>query len=201
MSDESHPSRTTLPESATPPSGVAVGAAEPDDRLDVLRVLDAAMLSIDVDALDDRIDAGDVVVARAERTGSVVGALVATRPEPTRRHVSAVAVRRERRGRGIGSALVAAALERAEGDPRVDRMSAAFDADLTGFYTALGFDLGRDRDAGGYRDELDRSDHDGDGDDGDGGDDGNDGDGGDDGNDGDDGDDRLWATRPVGMPE
>lgn len=125
----------------TPPGGVVVEAAESGDRLDVLRVLDAAMLSVDVDGLDHRIDAGDVLVARADRTGSVVGALVTTRPEPSRRHVSAVAVRRERRGRGIGSALVDAAVGRAERAPGVERVSAAFDATLATFYRDLGFDV------------------------------------------------------------
>ncbi|MFC5133322.1 MULTISPECIES: GNAT family N-acetyltransferase [Haloferacaceae] len=123
----------------SPPDGVGVETATPDDRLDVLRVLDAAMLETDADGLIDRIDAGDVLVARFERTGSVVGALVTTRPEPGRRHVDAVAVRRARRGRGIGSALVAGAVRAAESDPETDRVTAAFDAELEAFYVDLGF--------------------------------------------------------------
>lgn len=123
----------------SPPDGVDVETATPDDRLDVLRVLDAAMLETDADGLAERIDAGDVLVARFERTGSVVGALVATRPEPGRRHVDAVAVRRARRGRGIGSALVAGAVRAAESDPEADRVTAAFDAELEAFYADLGF--------------------------------------------------------------
>ena len=121
------------------PEGIAVEPAAPDDRLDVLRVLDAAMLETDAESLVDRIDAGDVLVARFERTGSVVGALVTTRPEPGRRHVDAVAVRRVRRGRGIGSALVASAVRVAESDPEADRVTAALDAGLEGFYAGLGF--------------------------------------------------------------
>ena len=121
------------------PDGIAVEPATAADRLDVLRVLDAAMLETDADRVDDRIDAGDVLVARFIRTGAVVGALVATRPEPGRLHVDAVAVRRARRGRGIGSALVAAAAGRAERDDAVDAVTAAFDPKLRGFYTDLGF--------------------------------------------------------------
>lgn len=122
-----------------PPKDVTVEQAIPDDRLDVLRILDAAMLETDAEAVDDRISAGDVLVARSTRTGGVVGALVAVRPEPSRLHVDAVAVRRARRGRGIGTALVAAAVDRGESDPAVETVSAQFDAELTAFYEALGF--------------------------------------------------------------
>ena len=121
------------------PADVRVEPATPDDRLDVLRVLDAAMLATDAATVDDRIAAGDALVARSERTDGVVGALVATRPAPDRLHVDAVAVRRPRRGRGVGSALVAAAVRRGESDPAVEAVTAAFDADLRAFYAALGF--------------------------------------------------------------
>ena len=124
---------------ATAPDGFAVEPAAPDDRLDALRVLDAAMLETDAATVDAAIDAGDARVARFERTGAVVGALVATRPEPDRLHVDAVAVRRTRRGRGVGSALLAAAVRRGERDAAVSTVTAAFDADLRGFYEAQGF--------------------------------------------------------------
>ena len=120
-------------------SGVAVEPATAADRLDVLRVLDAAMLATDAEQITARIDAGDVLVARADRTGAVVGALVTTRPEPGRRHVDAVAVRRARRGREIGSALVASAVRAAAADPDASRITVAFDADLEAFYAGLGF--------------------------------------------------------------
>ena len=125
--------------SAGVPDGVAIEPATPDDRLDSLRVLDAAMLETDSAQVAERIDAGDALVARFKKTGAVVGALVATRPEPARYHVDAVAVRRARRGRGIGSALVDAAVGRAERDTAVEVVTAAFDAELRGFYTDLGF--------------------------------------------------------------
>ncbi|WP_017342279.1 GNAT family N-acetyltransferase [Halorubrum sp. T3] len=124
-----------------PPDDVTVEPATPDNRLDVLRILDAAMLETDADAVDDRIAAGDALVARSTRTGGVVGALLAVRPDPDRLHVDAVAVRRARRGRGIGSALVAAAVDRGESDPAVDAVTATFDADLRTFYEGLGFTI------------------------------------------------------------
>lgn len=121
------------------PEDTTVDPATLDDRLDILRVLDAAMLETDADTVDDRIAAGDALVARSERTGGVVGALVATRPDPGRIQVDAVAVRRARRDRGIGSALVAAAVRQAESDAEIDRVTATFDAELTAFYESLGF--------------------------------------------------------------
>ena len=47
--------------------------------------------------------------------------------------IDAVAVRRRRRGQGIGTALVEAASDRR------GRVTAAFDADVRPFYEALGF--------------------------------------------------------------
>ncbi|WP_368275982.1 GNAT family N-acetyltransferase [Halorussus litoreus] len=55
-------------------AGVTVCEATPDDRLDVRRVLDAAMLDVRED-LRERLAAGDVLTANGE-TGSVLGALV-----------------------------------------------------------------------------------------------------------------------------
>ncbi|QAU12965.1 GNAT family N-acetyltransferase [Halorubrum sp. BOL3-1] len=130
------------------PADVAVEPATPDDRLDILRVLDAAMLETDADTVADRIAAGDALVARSTRTGGVVGALVATRPDPARLHVDAVAVRRSRRGRGIGSALVAAAVRRGESDSHVDRVTSGFDAELSRFYEGVGFSVDDDADEG-----------------------------------------------------
>ncbi|WP_371161947.1 GNAT family N-acetyltransferase [Halorubrum miltondacostae] len=109
-----------------------------------MRVLDAAMLETDAATVDDRIDAGDVLVARSTRTDGVVGALIAVRPDPDRLHVDAVAVRRARRGRGIGSALVAAAVDRGASDPAIEVVTAEFDPELRDFYEALGFSIAAD---------------------------------------------------------
>ena len=129
-----------------PPDGFAVEPATPDDRLDVLRVLDAAMLETDAAALDDAVDRGDALVASFDRTDAVVGALVAVRRGPEQLHVDAVAIRRSRRGRGIGSALVATAVRRAERDPEVGVVTAEFDAELEEFYRDLGFEVVTERD-------------------------------------------------------
>ena len=130
---------------------VTVEPATSEDRLNVLRVLDAAMLETDADTVDDRIAARDALLARSTRTGGVAGALVAVRPDADRLHVDAVAVRRARRGRGIGSTLVAAAVDRGESDPAVEVVTARFDAALAEFYEALGFTVDADGAGGGRR--------------------------------------------------
>ena len=128
-----------------PPDGIAVEPAQSDDHIDILRVLDAAMLVTDAETVDGRIAAGDALVARFDRTGAVVGALVATRPAPRELHVDAIAVRRSRRGRGIGSALIEAVVQRAERDHDIALVTAAFDDELGGFYRDIGFDVIPDR--------------------------------------------------------
>ncbi|WP_135536778.1 GNAT family N-acetyltransferase [Halostella pelagica] len=78
------------------------------------------------------IDRGDALVAAADDT--VLGALVLD-PRDGGAHVEAVAVRRSRRGQGIGTALVEAAAERA------DRLTADFDPGVRPFYESLGFEI------------------------------------------------------------
>jgi len=129
------------------PDNIEIGTtASPDDRLDILRVLDAAMLETDAETVDAAIDAGDALVARFKRTDAV-GALVATRPESDRVHVDAVAVRRRaRRGRGIGSALVAETVRGAPSATPSAVVTAEFDPELKGFYIDLGFAVDSERD-------------------------------------------------------
>ncbi|MFP8889853.1 GNAT family N-acetyltransferase [Natrialbaceae archaeon A-CW2] len=129
------------------------------DALEVRRLIDGAMLEGgDVEA---RIEAADVLVATLERQTAegdtreaIGGAVVLEHPddspvgsdetEPTRdtktssaRHIRAIAVRRRRRGQGLGTALVEAALE------RYGTVTANFDADVRPFYEALEFDIER----------------------------------------------------------
>lgn len=99
-----------------------VREARPDERDAALNVLDAAMLE------SDRTDEGTLLVA--VEGGSVVGALVLVGER-----VDAVAVRRRRRGQGVGSALVEAAGERRE------RLVAEFGAGVRPFYESLGFEI------------------------------------------------------------
>ena len=124
-------------------ASITVREATPDDRLDVRQLLDAAMLEVRED-LPDCVESGDVLVAEAE---SILGALVllpdeetgdaghaGTAPTDTAR-IDAVAVRRARRARGIGSALIRAALAR-EG-----RLTAEFDPSVRPFYESLDFEI------------------------------------------------------------
>ena len=120
-----------------------VRTADPEDALEVRRILDGAMLEPgDVEA---RIADDDVLVAGDRRggvtgDGSLEGAthdererLLGTRDRGV--HVSAIGVRRRHRGRGIGRALLERALER-EG-----RLTARFDDDVRPFYDSLGFSI------------------------------------------------------------
>lgn len=124
-----------------------VREARPADRVDVRRVLDAAML--EVQDLSARIEAGDIIVAVAD--GRVLGACVLVPPDDAPdwvarggvegrleqgidAHVDAIAVRRRRRGEGIGGALIDRAGERGA-------LSAAFEGDVRAFYEDMGFDI------------------------------------------------------------
>jgi sulfur carrier protein ThiS/ribosomal protein S18 acetylase RimI-like enzyme len=124
---------------------IRVRAADAADRLDVMRILDGAMLAVDADTVRERIDDGAVLVATvgehetpgASRTrddGGAVGAPVGALVRDGDR-VTAVATRRRHRDRGVGSALIAAALETR------GRLVATFDPDVRPFYESLGFDI------------------------------------------------------------
>ncbi|RLM91066.1 N-acetyltransferase [Halobellus sp. Atlit-38R] len=88
------------------------------------------------DAPDDRV-VGVCVLARvdsADDAGKCSRALAADDPDPT--EIEQIAVHRSRRGRGIGSHLVDAAAERADG-PLVAR----FHEQVRPFYDAIGFEI------------------------------------------------------------
>lgn len=113
--------------------------ARPPERVDVRRVLDAAIL--EVGDLSDRIEAGDVLVAVED--DRVLGACVLVPPDEAPAwvvetevdvHVDAIAVRRRRRGQGVGRALIDRARE-------CGALSAAFEADVRPFYEDLGFEV------------------------------------------------------------
>jgi GNAT superfamily N-acetyltransferase len=107
---------------------------------DVLNVVDGAMLNVDTGRLRAAIDRGAVLVAVAgggsgeaaasDNSERVVGALVLDGDE-----ITAVAVRRRRRGQGIGTALVEAAADRRE------RLVADFDPRVDAFWSSLGFEI------------------------------------------------------------
>jgi GNAT superfamily N-acetyltransferase len=110
-----------------------VRRANADEVPAVMNVLDGAVLSIAVETVQAGIEDGGTLVAVSgddASAGRILGALVLDGS-----HIEAVAVRRRRRGQGIGTALVEAALD------RHDRITAEFDADVRPFYEALGFDI------------------------------------------------------------
>ena len=118
--------------SERPPANVSVTVREarPDERVAVRGVVDAAML--EPGDVAGAIERGDALVAVED--GRVLGALLLD-PRENGAHVDAVAVRRARRGRGIGTALVETAAERA------DRLTAEFDPGVRPFYESLGFEI------------------------------------------------------------
>ncbi|QLH79871.1 GNAT family N-acetyltransferase [Halosimplex rubrum] len=123
---------------------MTVRPATADDLTGVLGVLDSAALETEADRVRASVDRGDAFVAVREETetsaeGAVLGAIVLVRPADTdgsdAAHVDAVAVRRRRRGQGIGRALVSAAAG------RYDRLVAEFGAGVRPFYESLGFEI------------------------------------------------------------
>lgn len=111
-----------------------VRPARTDELSAVMTVLDAGLLETSAADVRAAVEAGHVLVA--VDGGRVLGALVldADGPDDGVR-IEAVAVRRARRGQGLGSALVRAAAA------RHGRLVAAFDAGVRPFWDALGFDV------------------------------------------------------------
>ncbi|WP_136687364.1 GNAT family N-acetyltransferase [Halorhabdus amylolytica] len=113
--------------------GVTVRTATVAELSAVMNVLDGAVLETDYERVRDLATAGDVFVAvPADDPERVLGACVLDGDE-----IVAIAVRRRRRDRGIGSALVANAARDRE------RLVAEFDRDVAPFYASLGFDIRR----------------------------------------------------------
>jgi GNAT superfamily N-acetyltransferase len=112
---------------------VRVREAAVPELPDVSNVVDGALLEADTGRLRSAIDRGAVLVAAAGSDGvgeqRILGALVLDGVEFT-----AVAVRRRRRGQGIGTRLVEAAAKRRE------RLVAEFDPRVDSFWSALGFE-------------------------------------------------------------
>lgn len=92
-----------------------------------------ALVLIPREIVHESACAGSADAAHAEATRPDAERADATRTDAMR--VDAVAVRRARRGRGIGSALVREAAERHH------RLTAAFDPKVRPFYEALGFEI------------------------------------------------------------
>ncbi|WP_396610965.1 GNAT family N-acetyltransferase [Haloferax sp. S1W] len=109
-------------------SDTVVREGTPDELVAVMRILDAGLLEATAEEVRGKLHAGDCLVA--EDLGRVVGALVLDGE-----YVDAVAVSPSRRGRGIGTTLVDAALTRR------GRLVADFGEQVRPFYESLGFDI------------------------------------------------------------
>ena len=134
---------------------VSIRRGDPTDRLAVVRLFDAAMLDTAADRLSRQLSATDGLVLIATREETPVGAIaldaspaseekrvtvdgtrVDSDTDPVR--ITAIAVRRRRRDRGIGRALIEAAAERVAPRP----LTAGFDEGVRPFYDACGFEIG-----------------------------------------------------------
>ena len=106
---------------------MAVHTARPTDLAAVMNVLDGAALAVEAATVRERIADGEVLVATAE--SRVLGALVHSDV-----HIEAIAVRRSRRGQGIGTRLIETAATATEGN-----LTAEFDTGVRPFYESLDF--------------------------------------------------------------
>jgi len=111
------------------PEGIELRRGGNDDVVDAMRVLQGALLDIDGSTVRDAAPEGEVLLA--EDGDWVIGALVLREG-----HIEGVAVRREYRGRGIGAALVEAAVVDEGGT-----ITADFRAGVRGFWKSLGFEV------------------------------------------------------------
>lgn len=116
-----------------------VHTARPADLAAVMNVLDGAALESDVATVREHSTSGEVLVATEQ--SRVLGALVRSGT-----HVEALAVRRSRRGQGIGTKLVEAATNAADGD-----VTAEFDAGVKPFYESLDFTIEPTDEPGRFR--------------------------------------------------
>jgi len=123
---------------------IEVREATTDELAAVLGVLDAAALETGADRIRDCIDTGDVLVAVPVTTSTSTGPDGETNPNDETlvgalvldgNEIVNIAVRPRRRGQGIGTALVEAAVARR------DCLVAEFDASVRPFYESLGFEV------------------------------------------------------------
>lgn len=112
-------------------SAMYVRPAQEDDRVGIRNVLDGGLLSLDGDTLETALSEEFVLVAvESEDGGPILGALVVADAK-----ILAIAVRRRRRGQGIGAKLVEAALN------RCGCLCAEFHERVYPFWDALGFSI------------------------------------------------------------
>lgn len=113
--------------------------ARPDDLSTVMGVLDGALLAVEATEIREHIETGAVMVATDD--GRILGVCVLDG-----REIDAIAVRRNRRGQGIGTALVEAADSVTAGD-----LTAEFHRRVRPFYEPLGFEIEPIDESGRFR--------------------------------------------------
>jgi len=121
---------------------MAVREATTDEIPAVMTVFASAMLETDIEAVRDAVDRGDVLVAVDD--DRVLGACLRLGEE-----IEAIAVRRQRRGQGIGTTLVDVAAGHR------DRLVAEFDERVRPFWESLDFVIEPTDDADRYRGRYD----------------------------------------------
>lgn len=109
-----------------------VRPARPAELPEVMAVFAGGLLAVSTDRVRAAIDDDRVLVAADD--GPVLAALLLV-PADRATRIEAIAVRRGRRGQGIGSMLVRAAAARS------DRLVAAFDPAVRPFWASLGFEI------------------------------------------------------------
>lgn len=113
---------------------IAIREADKGAVVDVLRLLDAAMLAVGYETVAAAVECGNVLVAVDEADARIVGAVVLSPHESAKGvHVEAIAVQRSRRHRGIGRRLIDTA------GARTERLTADFRRELDPFWRSLGF--------------------------------------------------------------
>jgi len=118
--------------------------ADPDDLVGVMRLFDGALLETDAGRIRDQLTGrrGRILIAGEGRPIGAIALLRDTEgvgglPWPDAVYISAIAVRKVRRGQGVGRSLIAAAADWAAPRP----LSATFDERVRPFYAACGFTI------------------------------------------------------------
>jgi GNAT superfamily N-acetyltransferase len=120
-----------------------VREATPEELSDVLGICNGSALDVDRDSVTSRIERGDTLVAVSDDGNRVLGTLILDGD-----YIEAIAVRRRRRGQGIGTALIETATQ--------PSLTAEFDHGVKPFYEHLGFRI-ESTESGRYRGTIDRS--------------------------------------------
>jgi len=116
--------------------------ADADDHIDVMRLFDGALLETDADRVRDQLTGGRGCILVAGESRPVGAIALVDDPEavdglpwPDSVYTSAIAVRKARRGQGVGRSLIEAAVDWAAPRP----LSATFDERVRPFYVSCGF--------------------------------------------------------------